>query len=509
MLFKKDYNPNSRLTAIIEDLQDGFCTIRLDGEIVYANITAKTLLGINELPTELNFFDDCINNDVVVNTIKNNFSNRDYLKDIEVDLHGFPNRKFPGMLTLNLIRDLNDQTIGLAILFKDITAFKTMQAQLLQAQKMESIGLLASGIAHEFNNILAGIIPNAELIKMTTDDVNPNFKRAESIQKSAQRAANIVKQLLRFARDDKYEKDMALDLTQVVNETLEIVDKLFSRDITIKNRLTNDLAPIKADPTQVQSIIMNLSINARDAIKGQGIISFDGTNVTVSPSHRITSLPVGNYVKLVVADTGQGIDPGIIDRIFDPFFTTKEPGKGTGLGLSTIYGIVKNLGGDITVSSKINVGTRFEIYLPASDKQIVHEDSTARIARSMEARHVFVVDDEEMIREMTRDMLIYLGYEVTLAQNGIEAVDIYKEKNASFDLVLLDLIMPKMNGVACFEKLRTINPGVPVIITSGVGESNKKRSMLEMGAAEYLEKPYTIKTLADTFNSIFTNQETT
>lgn len=503
MLFRKDSGANSRLTAIIEDLQDGFCTIRLDGTIVYVNKIAKTLLGISDYPIEMNFFTDCIKDDVVTETIKNNFSNKDHLKDIEVDLHPTSGQKFPAMVTLNLIRDLNDQTIGLAILFKDMTTFKTMQAQLLQAQKMESIGLLASGIAHEFNNILAGIIPNAELIRMTTDEANPNSKRADSIQKSAQRAASIVRQLLSFARDDKYDDDTSLDLHTIVTETLEIVDKLFSRDIVIENRVPVDLLPVKSDPTRIQQIIMNLSINARDAINGQGIITFEARDIRIGPGSREANLRSGNYVKLTVSDTGHGIAPELIERIFDPFFTTKEPGKGTGLGLSTIYGIVKNLNGDIKVYSKPNAGTRFEIFLPASDKKIAAEDHTAPVRPTAESKHVFVVDDEEMIREMTRDMLIYLGYEVTLAKNGIEALEIFRESSRSFDLILLDLVMPKMNGATCFSKIREINPDVPVIITSGVGEANKKKSMLDMGAAEYLEKPYTIKTLSDTFTLIF------
>jgi len=506
MRLKKESGSNTRLTAIIEELQDGFCTIRLDGSVIYANRTAKMLLGIEELPTEMNFFKDNIKDEEIVKSIQDNFANKDHLKDIEVDLHNSLNLPFPAMVTLNLIRDLNDQTIGLAILFKDLTTFKTMQNQLLQAQKMESIGLLSSGIAHEFNNILAGIIPNAELIRMTTDEANPNFKRSESIQKSAQRAASIVRQLLSFARDDKYDDDTALDLHTVVTETLEIVDKLFSKDIVIVNSVPDSLRPVKSDPTRIQQIVMNLSINARDAIKGAGKISFEGSDVIITPNSKVANLKTGKYVKLVVSDTGQGIEPDIMEKIFDPFFTTKEPGKGTGLGLSTIYGIVKNLNGDIKVYSKINSGTRFEIYLPASKKEIEREDSSVQITPAQESKHIFVVDDEEMIREMTRDMLIYLGYEVTMAKNGMEALQIFENKSESFDLVLLDLIMPKMNGVACLEKLKIMNPEIPVIITSGVGEANKKKSMLDLGATEYLEKPYTIKTLADTFSSIFLHQ---
>jgi PAS domain S-box-containing protein len=502
MIFKKENSANTRLTAVIEELQDGFCTIRLDGSIIYANNTAKLLLGIKELPTKMNFFTDNIKDEEVVLSIKDNFANKDRLKDIEVDLHNVLNNVFPAMVTLNLIRDLNDQTIGLAILFKDLTTFKTMQNQLLQAQKMESIGLLASGIAHEFNNILAGIIPNAELVRMTTDDANPNYKRAESIQKSAQRAASIVKQLLSFARDDKYDDDTALDLRTVVTETLEIVEKLFAKDIIIENKIPASLRAVKSDPTRIQQIVMNLSINARDAIKGSGKIIFEASEIEIEPNSKVANLVPGNYIKLSVSDTGQGIEPHIMEKIFDPFFTTKEPGKGTGLGLSTIYGIVKNLNGDIKVFSNVDFGTRFEIYLPASHRIISKEDTTMLVSPTVEAKHIFVVDDEEMIRDMTRDMLIYLGYEVTLAKDGIEALEIFEKQPYGFDLVLLDLIMPKMNGVTCFEKIKLINPEIPVVITSGVGEANKKDSMLEMGATDYLEKPYTIKKLADTFSAI-------
>ncbi|MGD9899296.1 MAG: response regulator [Calditrichaceae bacterium] len=504
-LRKKSQPHNTRLTTLVDELQDGFCTIRLNGDFIYMNRSARNLFAFSDDPYDYNFFRDCIRNEVIINKMKINFVEKDYLKDIEIDLYNTKNQKFPTILTLNLIRDLRGNTIGMAALIKDMTAFKNMQTQLLQAQKMESIGLLASGIAHEFNNILSGIMPNAELIKMTTDKESQNHARAESIEKSAQRAANIVKQLLSFARTDKFDDDVSLDLKQSVTETLEIMGKLFNKNITIENKLPMDLYPVKADPTRVQQIVMNLAINAKDAIKDvSGFISFKAENIIIKENYTENiKLPSGKYVKMIVSDTGGGIPPHVIDKIFDPFFTTKSPGKGTGLGLSTVYGIVKNINGEIKVFSELNKGTRFEIYLPASEKAAVNDETSFEMTVLDEIKTVLVVDDEDMIREMTKDMLNYFGYEVLIAKNGMEALNIFKNQSEKIDIVLLDLIMPKMNGVVCFEKIREIKSDVPVIITSGVGEADKRDDLLRMGVTAYLEKPYTIKVLADKFKEIF------
>jgi len=490
-----------RLSALIEELHDGFCSIRLDGDLIYANKSAKSMLQISDEETA-NFFSDCIRNDGLVSRIKESVD-KDYgLKDVECFLYNQENKKFPVILTVNVIRDIDDSKIGMALVFKDMSALKAMHAQLLQAQKMESIGMLASGIAHEFNNLLSGILPNAELIKMTVRSEDANFSRADAIHKSAQRAGNIVKQLLSFARHDHIDDDVSLNLNRAVSETLEIMGKLFGKEVIVENKLPINLPLIKIDPTRIQQIIMNLAINARDALEGTGHIIFSAKPIEIEAGHE-NSLSAGEYVVLSVTDTGKGIDKANLGKIFDPFFTTKEPGKGTGLGLSMVYGIMKNLKGEIKVFSEKNKGTRFDLYFPVSHPVIESIKTDQPISTTKKNKTVLIVDDEKVIRDMAKDMLSYLGYDTLNASNAEEAITFFKEKKSKIDIVLIDLIMPKMNGVNCYHEIRKINSKIPVVITSGVGEADKKEAMLEMGAADYLQKPYNIKVFSEVFDKIF------
>ena len=496
-----------RLAELIEELNDGFCSVRLSGELVYANLSAKTLLKIED-NQNYNFFESFIRNERLVESIKNAIENDKISKDIECDLFDSLNVKFPVILTVNVIRDIDDEVIGMAFLFKDMSALKEMHFQLLQAQKMESIGLLASGIAHEFNNLLSGILPNAELIKMTVDREDANHSRADSIYKSAKRAGNIVKQLLSFARHDQIEENVSLNLNRAVSETLDIMGKLFGRDVKVENKLPINLPLIKIDPTRIQQIIMNLAINARDALEGPGRIVF-----TAKPIHIVdqnaNGLLMGNYVRLSVRDNGKGISKENLERIFDPFFTTKEPGKGTGLGLSTVYGIMKNLKGEIKAYSEVGRGTRFDLYFPVSESTIsfkktidIKKDETS-ISKDPKDKTILIVDDEPVILDMAKDMLNYIGYKTISASSAYEALKLYKESENSIDLVMIDLLMPKVNGINCFKEIRKINEKVPVIITSGVGEANKRKDMIKMGATEYIQKPYDVKTFTKVFETIF------
>ena len=423
----------------------------------------------------------------------------DYFKDYELDLYTTSGIKFPVLLTMTKIKDPTGDAIGFSILIKDMTYIKKMQQQLLQAQKMESIGMLASGVAHEFNNILTGIIPNAELIKMTIEPQNSNYTRAEAIQNSAYRAAEIVKKLLNFARNDKEKKEQVIDFTKAARETIDIIRKLFDKSIEIEVRFADDLNHVKMDATSLQQIIMNLSINAKDAMSGEGKITFTARNYLNSMNNitRYKDLPPGKYICFQVSDTGQGIDSDKLEYIFDPFYTTKSPGKGTGLGLSMVYGIVNSLDGKIEVKSTPKVGTTFTLYFPAAETS--HDkDATEFIIKPIgQGQSILVIDDEKMIREMARDMLNILGFNVLLAASGIEGLDLYKNYKNDISLVVLDLLMPEMSGKTCFENLKKFDPGVKVIIASGMGELEKKRELEQMGIIAYLEKPYRLEHMTE------------
>ena len=277
-----------------------------------------------------------------------------------------------------------------------MTYIKQVQQQLSQAQKMESIGMLASGVAHEFNNILTAIIPNAELIKITTLENDVNHLRADSIQKSANRAGEIVKKLLNFARNENSQKNESTDFIKVVNDTIDILQRLFDRKIELDFTYNSDLLNALVDDTSIQQIVMNLSINAKDAIEGTGKILYFAENVIIdSEDHsKNNNLRKGKYIKLEISDTGHGIDKGQLEYIFDPFYTTKGPGKGTGLGLSMVYGIVKAFHGAIFVDSRVGEGTTFTVYLPATDITPRKEISEFKQHNIGHGRTVLVIDDE-------------------------------------------------------------------------------------------------------------------
>ncbi len=506
MLLKKSDYGVPRLVTIVEELKDGFCTINKSGNFIYLNLSAMEMLSYKESVIDVNFFDEIVREQLYINNIKTLLDDEGFIKDFEIDLYSSTDKRFPALLTINNINDPTNQVIGMSVLIKDMTYIKKMQQQLLQAQKMESIGMLASGVAHEFNNILTGIIPNAELIKMTSENDPNNFARAEAIQKSAYRAAEIVRKLLNFARNDKEKKGQIINFTKAAKETIDIIRKLFDKSIEIKVDFPNNLNFAKIDATSLQQILMNLSINSKDAMEGEGKIIFAARNYFVDHSSGVEKkgLFPGHYVCFQIADTGEGIEAQKLEHIFDPFYTTKGPGKGTGLGLSMVYGIVKNAGGKIEVNSIPGSGTTFTLYLPAAEKSI-EKDATEFIMKPIgNGQSILVIDDEKMIREMARDMLNILGFKVLLAASGIEGLDIYKKYTDEVSLVILDLLMPEMNGKVCFENLKQLNPNIKVIIASGMGEIEKKRELEKMGIVAYLEKPYRLEHMTEKIRGALT-----
>ena len=498
MLLKKSESEVPRLVTVIEELKDGFYTINIEGDFIYANLAAVEMLEISDKNNEYNFFKDVVREEMHIDYIKKALEKEGYLKDYEIELSTVEDNKFPVILTINHLKDPANNVVGMSVLIKDMTYIKQVQQQLLQAQKMESIGMLASGVAHEFNNILTGIIPNAELIKMTLNAEDTNYSRADAIQNSAYRAAEIVKKLLNFARSDRDKKKEVVNFVQSARETLDIIKKLFDRRIEIEVNFPEDLYSVKLDATSLQQIIMNLSINAKDAIEGEGKITFSAENISVEEQEQDENkhLLPGDYIKFKISDTGHGIDNERIKYIFDPFFTTKGPGKGTGLGLSMVYGIINSVSGRIEVKSKAKSGTVFTIFLPATKVEKKSCTSEYKLEPFGEGKTVLVVDDEQMIRDMASDMLNLLGFKVLLASSGVEGLDMFKLHKDQIDVVLLDLLMPEMSGMACFENLKQVDPEVKVIIATGIGEFEKKKELEEMGIKGYLGKPYRMENIA-------------
>ena len=392
----------------------------------------------------------------------------------------------------NRITSEDGDFLGGVSLYEDITEKKKLEAQLRQAQKMEAIGILAGGIAHDFNNILQAISGYTQILLMEKEVGNPDYEKLEAIEKSAQRASDLTKQLLIFSR--KVESKLRpIDLNRVTAQVSKILERTIPKMITIELHLVENLQIINADPAQVEQILMNLGINAKDAMPNGGRLIFKTENVMLDDHFCKTHLgsKPGHYVQLTISDTGHGMDKETLEHMFEPFYTTKETGKGTGLGLAIIYGIVKSHNGYIMCYSEPDEGTTFKIYFPVIEKGVEQKESKKKkffIKGGNET--ILLVDDEDAIREIGKNILTRFGYTVLTASDGENALEIYRKKNMVINLVILDLIMPGMGGRRCLEELMKINPKVRLIIASGYSIDGPMKKLLEAGTKGFIHKPF-------------------
>ncbi|MEE9402721.1 MAG: PAS domain S-box protein, partial [Desulfobacteria bacterium] len=390
--------------------------------------------------------------------------------------------------------------IGFRTTATDITEQKRLERQLRQAQKMEGIGTLAGGIAHDFNNLLMGIQGNVSLMLMDMDPTHPDYERLKNIEKRIQSGARLTSHLLGYARKGKYEVK-PVNLNQLVEETSDTLGRT-KKEITIHRELAEDLFAMEADPGQIEQVLLNLFVNASDAMPGGGDLILKTMNVTHEDMKgKLYDPKPGNYVLLVATDTGIGMDKETIERIFDPFFTTKEMGRGTGLGLASAYGIMKAHGGYIDVDSRKGQGTTFSIYLPASEKKIEEVvRHTDRLIRGSET--VLLVDDEDTIREVGQELLEAMGYRVLMASDGKEAIELYKKDRNDIDMVLLDMVMPNMGGGDAYDRIKEINPDIKVLLSSGFSIDGEATQILERGCNGFIQKPFTMKELSTKIRGI-------
>jgi signal transduction histidine kinase/ActR/RegA family two-component response regulator/Tfp pilus assembly protein PilF len=378
-----------------------------------------------------------------------------------------------------------------------------LQEELFQAQKMDSIGMLAGGIAHDFNNLLTGIMGYAEILAVKfKDNKGLEGRAAQTIYKNSLVAQDLTKRILGFARKGKY-NPVPLNLNDVINEAISVSGKIFQGNITVNYRLEDHIHSVDGDRSQLVQVLTNLVINARDAMPNGGEITLQTENVYVDEENTRSFTAIikpGHYVRLAISDTGTGIPREIKSRIFEPFFTTKEKGKGTGLGLATVYGIIRNHGGCIMCQSEPGKGTTFVILLPFGKKelQVAAENETDVPGMGT----ILVADDEEYIRQLSRDFLERLGYHVLTAANGKEAVDIYKNNPGCIDMVLLDIIMPVKDGEETFRELKSMDPNVKVLLFSGFSMNKRVSDILKDGAKGFVEKPFTMKGLSAAVNKV-------
>ena len=402
-----------------------------------------------------------------------------------------------------LVRDEQGKPKGILSVNSDVTAQRSIQAQLLRAQRLESLGTLAGGIAHDLNNVLSPILMGVEGLSFH----NPNAsakKILEIIKTSAQRGADIVRQILNFARGMEGTHG-EVQLKHVVREIEGIIRETFARSIVLKSEIPRDLWTITGDATQLHQVLMNLCVNARDAMPDGGGLTLSASNVQLDETYaqmNIEAKPI-RYVVLKVEDTGTGMPPGVLEKIFDPFFTTKDVGKGTGLGLSTVRSIVKSHGGFINVYSEQGKGTSFKVYLPAAEQGAKTPDESIQEGIPMgEGELILIVEDEISLRDITRQILESYGYRVVTAVDGAEALALYVERKGEIRLVITDMMMPYMDGAATIRAIRKIDPKACIIATSGLMVSEYAKEAKDLGAQEFLAKPYTAEALLQTLQEV-------
>lgn len=396
----------------------------------------------------------------------------------------------------SLFHNSADQSIRLIGIHMDITEKKQLEAQFLRAQRLESLGTLASGIAHDLNNILTPILAGVQLLPLRLPQIDDQTQRMLTMMEaSAKRGAELIKQILSFARGVEG-KRVSLQLNHLITEIRRIIQQTLPKSIEIETDFPPDLWTISGDATQLHQVLMNLCVNARDAMPQGGTLQITAENQVLDQQDARIHIDAraGAYVVVTVTDTGIGMSPDVLHRIFDPFFTTKDIGQGTGLGLSAVLGIVKSHGGFVDVQSEVNQGSQFKVYLPASQSSVMLPEQEPLPSKGEQAL-ILVVDDEVAICEIIRATLETHDYRVIVATDGIEAIARFAEHKDQLCGVLLDIMMPSLDGLTTITVLRQLNPSVPIVAMSGLNSTEVVAQTEKMGLQSFLPKPFTTQEL--------------
>lgn len=477
--------------ALLDKTQDAIVLQDLEGRTLFWNSGAERIYGWKK--------NEVIDQKTLAHLLESRHANND-IKTVIVDKGEWSGelehitkdqRHLIVEVRSTLLRDQSGEPRSILSIITDITERKQIEAQIVRAQRMESIGTLSAGIAHDLNNILAPIMLSIEILK--TGDPKQDHSILETIELSAKRGADIVKQVLSFARGIEGQR-VEVQPTHLIRDLETIIRDTFPKDIQLRLSVAKDTWPISGDPTQLHQILLNLCVNARDAMPSGGILTISTEN-KVLDEHYVamnSQAATGKYLVISVVDSGTGIPPGIIDRIFEPFFTTKEIGKGTGLGLSTVMAITKSHGGFVNVYSEVGKGTTFRIYLPAISGSSVDSGVTNTVHTPRgNGEKILVIDDEASILAITSQTLSSFGYRVVTAKNGAEALGVYAEEKHDIAAVLTDMAMPVLDGVATAHALMKMNPAVKIIAVSGLSSSSDEPRLRESGVRCFLQKPYT------------------
>lgn len=488
----------SQLASIIECSSDAIVIYALDGVIVTWNTAAERIYGYSASevlgrPRSLLIPSDQPDD---LSKIVKRLKRGERIQRFETIHVRKDGQRIDVSMTISPVKDANEQIVGAAAIARDVSDRKLLEKKLQQAQKMEAIGQLAGGIAHDFNNLLSVINGYCELLEQEMAQNGTPGRGCEQIKKAGERAACLTRQLLAFSRQQVLEPTV-LDLNAVIVDLEKMLKRLIGEDVEFKTLLDPKLRPVKADRGQIEQVIMNLVVNARDAMPNGGRLVIQTANVTVDHefARRNDFKCSGPYVWLSVDDSGIGMDAETKARIFEPFFTTKEVGKGTGLGLSTVYGVITQSGGHIEVHSQVGQGTNFQIYLPIVQEPVREERAHISADGDLGGTEtILLVEDEQALRELTRDLLINSGYKLLVAESPEKAIEIASQYTGPIHLLLTDVIMPRMNGRALAQKLTAVRPEMKVVYMSGY--AGFRQSQVLDSQSVLLAKPFRARNAA-------------
>jgi PAS domain S-box-containing protein len=504
-LFERLRKSEERYMDLFEHSPDMYHIVNREGIIVSCNQTEADRLGYRKEELVGQSFTKLyppVYHVEARSLLNETFANNREIMGLEEQMVQNKGELIDVSVSTSLIYDESRKPILMRVVARDITEKKKMEAKIFHAQRIDSIGNLAGGVAHDFNNILTSILGSTTIMKRKMKKNDPWFRFVDIIETAAKRGASFTRQLLTFARKSNVQFRPVV-VNDIIVETLHLFEHSTDKTIAVKQILTDDVCLVNGDDGQIQQSLLNLLINARDAMPDGGLISVQSEkiNFDTRTQSAIGESRTGEYIAISVTDHGIGMERQIQQRIFEPFFTTKDQGKGTGLGLAVVYGVVNSHNGFITVQSEPGIGSQFTLYFPLlkETERSLQSLKTQKLERGHEK--ILVVDDEENVAEVIGGMLSNLGYSVTIAQSGKKAVALYKKKS-HFDAVILDMNMPAMGGKETFAKLKAIDPNVRIVISTGYSNKGIEFPAAEESFAAFLQKPYQLDDLSRTMRDV-------
>ncbi len=494
-----------RYRTLFEDSRDAIYLITKEGNFVTVNKAVLNLLKFTkEEISSLNIRDIYTDPDER-EKFRDIIDTKGSVRDYEVKLKNKKGEVLDCLLTASIKKDSDGTILGYQGIIRDITARKKaerekeqIQAQLFQAQKMEAIGILAGGVAHDLNNMMTAVQGFTDMAMMKTDAESPVYSDLEEVVTASSRATELTRQLLLFSRKQPM-AFQTVNTNDVIRQLIKMLKRLIGEDVIIKTHLISDLNMVRADAGNLEQVVMNLALNARDAMPEGGQVSIKTNNITIDDDyceHHSEAAP-GKYIQIIVEDNGSGMSDETVEHIFDPFFSTKGPGKGTGLGLSVVYGIVKQHEGWIDVESEIDVGTRFVVYIPARKGKVTESGKEKSTFAQYQGKgeRILVVEDEVSVRDLIMRVLDKNGYKGKSANDSEEALKIFKKEKGAFDLVLSDVVLPGQSGIELVEILKKRKPDLKIILSSGYPDKKSQWDIIQERGYRFLQKSYTLSVL--------------